>query len=207
MRQKTDRTAGKRGEGNSGNKKRDDSKGMSFPMRSKEDAQDYRYFPEPDLLTISVDEKMVQELKESLPELPNAKIKRYVNDFGLAQIDATLIAEDMEKSSLFDKCNLLNICKPKNISNWILSDISKYINETGKLISETNLTSENLCALVEKIEKGVISNSAGKTVFDEIMKNGGDVDSIIEQRDWHRIPILILLKILLRKFLQTMKNL
>ena len=127
----------------------DDSKGMSFPMRSKEDAQDYRYFPEPDLLTISVDEKMVQELKESLPELPNAKIKRYVNDFGLAQIDATLIAEDMEKSSLFDKCNLLNICKPKNISNWILSDISKYINETGKLISETNLTSENLCALVE----------------------------------------------------------
>ena len=160
----------------------DDSKGMSFPMRSKEDAQDYRYFPEPDLLTISVDEKMVNDLKESLPELPNAKIKRYVRDYGLSQIDATLISEDMEKSSLFDKCNLLNICKPKNISNWILSDISKYINETGKLISETNLTSENLCALVEKIEKGVISNSAGKTVFDEIMKNGGDVDSIIESK-------------------------
>ena len=151
-------------------------------MRSKEDAQDYRYFPEPDLLTISVDEKMVNDLKESLPELPNAKIKRYVRDYGLSQIDATLISEDMEKSSLFDKCNLLNICKPKNISNWILSDISKYINETGKLISETNLTSENLCALVEKIEKGVISNSAGKTVFDEIMKNGGDVDSIIESK-------------------------
>ena len=144
----------------------DDSKGMSFPMRSKEDAQDYRYFPEPDLLTISVDEKMVNDLKESLPELPNAKIKRYVRDYGLSQIDATLISEDMEKSSLFDKCNLLGICKPKNISNWILSDISKYINETGKIISETNLNAENLCALVEKIEKGVISNSAGKTVFD-----------------------------------------
>lgn len=160
----------------------DDSKGMSFPMRSKEDAQDYRYFPEPDLLTIAVDDKMVNELKKSLPELPNAKIKRYVNDFGLSQIDATLIAEDMEKSLLFDKCNSMNICKPKNISNWILSDISKYINETGKLISETNLTSEKLCALIEKIEKGVISNSAGKTVFDEIMKNGGEVDSIIESK-------------------------
>lgn len=160
----------------------DDSKGMSFPMRSKEDAQDYRYFPEPDLLTISVDEKMVRELKESLPELPNAKIKRYVNDFGLSQIDATLISEDMEKSSLFDKCNSLNKCKPKNISNWILSDISKYINETGKLISETNLNAENLCALIEKIEKGVISNTAGKTVFEEIMKNGGDVDFIIESK-------------------------
>ena len=76
----------------------------------------------------------------------------------------------------------MGICKPKNISNWILSDISKYINETGKIISETNLNAENLCALVEKIEKGVISNSAGKTVFDEIMKNGGDVDSIIESK-------------------------
>lgn len=160
----------------------DDQKGMSFPMRSKEDAQDYRYFPEPDLLTISVDEQMVQDLKDSLPELPNSKIKRYVNDFGLSQIDATLIAEDMEKSALFDECNSMNICKPKNISNWILSDISKYINETGKLISETNLTAAKLCELIEQIEKGVISNSAGKTVFDEIMKNGGEVDKIIESK-------------------------
>ena len=114
-------------------------------MRSKEDAQDYRYFPEPDLLTISVDEKNGSGAKRIIAGTSQRKNKkRYVNDFGLAQIDATLIAEDMEKSSLFDKCNLLNICKPKNISNWILSDISKYINETGKLISETNLTSENL---------------------------------------------------------------
>ncbi|MGN1087467.1 MAG: Asp-tRNA(Asn)/Glu-tRNA(Gln) amidotransferase GatCAB subunit B, partial [Porcipelethomonas sp.] len=76
----------------------------------------------------------------------------------------------------------MNKCKPKSISNWILSDIAKYTNETGKLISETNLTAEKLTALIEKIEKGVISNSAGKTVFEEIMKNDGDVDKIIEEK-------------------------
>lgn len=160
----------------------DDAKGMSFTMRSKEDAQDYRYFPEPDLLTIVVDEKKVEELKESIPELPNAKIKRYVKELGLSQMDATLIAEDMEKSALFDKSVAIGNCKPKNISNWLLSDISKYVNETGKLISETNLTAEKLCTLIERIEKGVISNSAGKKVFDEIMENGGEVDAIIESK-------------------------
>lgn len=160
----------------------DDAKGMSFTMRSKEDAQDYRYFPEPDLLTIVVDEKKVKELKESIPELPNAKIKRYVKELGLSQMDATLIAEDMEKSALFDKSVAIGNCKPKNISNWLLSDISKYVNETGKLISETNLTAEKLCTLIERIEKGVISNSAGKKVFDEIMANGGEVDAIIESK-------------------------
>lgn len=160
----------------------DDAKGMSFTMRSKEDAQDYRYFPEPDLLTIVVDEKKVEELKESIPELPNAKIKRYVKELGLSQMDATLIAEDIEKSALFDKSVAIGNCKPKNISNWLLSDISKYVNETGKLISETNLTAEKLCTLIERIEKGVISNSAGKKVFDEIMANGGEVDAIIESK-------------------------
>ncbi len=160
----------------------DDPKGMSFPMRSKEDAQDYRYFPEPDLLTIVIDESKIEELKAQIPELPNAKIKRYVNDYSLLQVEATLIAEDMEKSALFDTACALNKCKPKSISNWILSDVAKYINETGKLISETNLTAEKLCALIEKIEGGVISNSAGKTVFEEIMKNNGEVDKIIEEK-------------------------
>ena len=160
----------------------DDAKGMSFSMRSKEDAQDYRYFPEPDLLTIVVDPAKVEALKETIPELPNAKIKRYVSDYSLSQIDSTLIAEDMEKSALFDTCCAMNKCKPKSISNWILGDIAKYTNETGKPVSETNLTAEKLVALIEKIESGKISNSAGKTVFEEIMANDGDIDKIIEEK-------------------------
>lgn len=160
----------------------DDPKGMSFPMRSKEDAQDYRYFPEPDLLTIVVDKDRIELLRKQIPELPNAKIKRYTSEYSLSQIDATLIAEDMEKSALFDACCALDRCKPKSISNWILADIAKYINETGKTISETNLTPEKLVSLIEKIEKGIISNSAGKTVFEEIMKNDSDIDAVINEK-------------------------
>ncbi|MDD6097193.1 MAG: Asp-tRNA(Asn)/Glu-tRNA(Gln) amidotransferase subunit GatB [Oscillospiraceae bacterium] len=160
----------------------DDAKGMSFTMRTKEDAQDYRYFPEPDLRTIVVDEAHIQELKESIPELPNAKISRYVKQDGLSQIDATLIAEDIDKSRLYDDCSALKKCKPKSISNWILSDISKFTNDTGRSILDTPLTAERLAELIAAVERGTISNSAAKKVFDIIIKDGGEPADIIEKQ-------------------------
>lgn len=160
----------------------DDAKGVSVVMRSKEDAQDYRYFPEPDMLTIVVDEERVNKLKDSLPELPNIKIKRYVSELGLSQTDAVLIAEAMDKSRLFDEAVALNMCSAKNISNWILGDISKYVNETGKTIDETELTAKNLCILIQQIEKNVISNSAGKKVFQVIVEDGSDPLKVIEEK-------------------------
>ena len=160
----------------------DDAKGMSFTMRTKEDAQDYRYFPEPDLRTIVVDEAHIQELKESIPELPNAKISRYVKQDGLSQIDATLIAEDIDKSRLYDDCSALKKCKPKSISNWLLSDISKFTNDTGRSILDTPLTAERLAELIAAVERGTISNSAAKKVFDIIIKDGGEPADIIEKQ-------------------------
>jgi aspartyl-tRNA(Asn)/glutamyl-tRNA(Gln) amidotransferase subunit B len=159
----------------------DDAKGMSYTMRSKEDAQDYRYFPEPDLLTIVVPEEKIQALKAEIPELPNAKIRRYVKEFGLSQVDATLIAEDLERSSMFDACIHIGACKPKSISNWILSDIAKFTNDTGKKISETPLTPQYLSDLVGQVEKGVISNSAAKKVFQIILETGKEPLAIIEE--------------------------
>ncbi|MBZ4669815.1 MAG: aspartyl-tRNA(Asn)/glutamyl-tRNA(Gln) amidotransferase subunit [Clostridiales bacterium] len=161
----------------------DDAKGISITMRSKEDAQDYRYFPEPDLLTIVVDESKVRELKESLPELPNAKIARYVNDFGLPQNDAALIVDVPEKAKLFDECIKVGGCSPKIISNWILGDISKYMNETGKSISETHLSAERLAKLFSVIEKGVISNAAGKIVFEAIISEDKDPMDVIKEKN------------------------
>jgi aspartyl-tRNA(Asn)/glutamyl-tRNA(Gln) amidotransferase subunit B len=160
----------------------DDVKGMSFTMRTKEDAQDYRYFPEPDLRTIVVDEAHIQELKESIPELPNAKISRYVKQHGLSQIDATLIAEDIDKSKLYDECVALGKCKPKNVSNWILADISKFTNDTGKSILDTPLSAQRLAALIAEVEKGTISNSAAKKVFDIIIKDDKEPAQIIEEQ-------------------------
>ena len=158
----------------------DDAKGESVSMRSKEDAQDYRYFPEPDLLTIEVPEEKVKELKESLPELPNAKVMRYISDFGLLHTDAAMIVDVLEKSEFFDKCIACGCESPKLLSNWVLGEISKYMN-TGKSISDTKITPENLVKVINYINGGKISTAAGKTIFEAMLENEVDVDKFIEE--------------------------
>lgn len=165
----------------------DDAKGMSFTLRSKEDAHDYRYFPEPDLLTIVVSDEKIANLKASLPELPNIKIRRYVKDLGLSQNDAVLIVDVPEKSKLFDECIELGGCSPKNVSNWILGDVSAFINDTGKSIYDTPMTAKRLVELIKVIESGKISNTAGKTVFNSIINEDKDVDEIIEEKSLAQI--------------------
>ncbi len=160
----------------------DDVKGQSFTMRTKEDAQDYRYFPEPDLLTIVVEQEKVDELKASLSELPNKKIIRYIKELGLVEIDARMIVDIPDKSKMFDECIEINKCQPKSISNWILGDISKYMNDSGKSIYETKLTAEKLVELISVVEKGTISNSAAKTVFEVLLNEDKPVEKIIEEK-------------------------
>ena len=160
----------------------DDVKGMSISMRSKEDAQDYRYFPEPDLLTIVVPEEKVQAIKESIPELPNAKLMRYVKTLGLNQTDATLIVENLDRAKLMDECIEIGKGTPKSIAKWILADVSKYMNDTGKSIHDTPLTAARLCELVAEVEKGTISNSTGKTVFEAVIAEDKDPSVIIKER-------------------------
>ncbi len=165
----------------------DDVKGMSFTMRTKEDAQDYRYFPEPDLMTIVVDESDIKNLKESLPELPNKKILRYVKELGLSQIDATMIVEVLDKAKFFDMCNEIGGISPKNIANWILGDISKYMNDTSKSIFDTYLTPKRMVDLIKVIEIGKISNSAGKTVFETMINEDKEVDTVIDEKSLAQI--------------------
>lgn len=160
----------------------DDVKGMSISMRSKEDAQDYRYFPEPDLLTIVVPEEKVQSIKETIPELPNAKLMRYVKSLGLNQTDATLIVENLDRAKLMDECVEIGKGTPKGIAKWILADVSKYMNDTGKSIHDTPLTAARLCELVAEVEKGTISNSTGKTVFEAVIADDKDPSVIIKEK-------------------------
>jgi len=160
----------------------DDVKGMSISMRSKEDAQDYRYFPEPDLLTIVVPEEKVQAIKETIPELPNAKLMRYVKTLGLNQTDATLIVENLDRAKLMDECVEIGKGTPKSIAKWILADVSKYMNDTGKSIHDTPLTAARLCELVAEVEKGTISNSTGKTVFEAVIAENKDPSAIIKEK-------------------------
>lgn len=160
----------------------DDAKGMSFLMRSKEDAQDYRYFPEPDLTTIVLEEDYVEELKNSLPELPNKKTLRYMNDFGLPLFDANLLTENIEKAVLFEECTKTSKCQPKNLSNWILGDISRILNERNITLSETKLSAGKICDMVSLIEKGTISNTAGKTVIEAIMFEDKTADEVVKEK-------------------------
>ena len=161
----------------------DDAKGESILMRTKENANDYRYFPEPDLLTIVVDEEKIAELKNSLPELPNAKLRRYVDEFGISQNDGALIAESVEKAKLFDEAVALKKGTPKGIIKWILGDISKYINETGKSVSDMKITPERLAELVGTIESGQISNASGKIIFETMLSEDKEISEIIKEKN------------------------
>lgn len=161
----------------------DDASGKSIIMRTKENAQDYRYFPEPDLKAIVISDYEIEKLKETLPELPNKKIWRYINEYGFSQIDAELIVESIERAELFDKSVTLDICKPKNICNWILSDIAKIQNETGLAISDMNITANKLCTLISEVEKGNISNTTGKTVLSIMVKSGKTPLDIIKENN------------------------
>lgn len=158
----------------------DDAQGISVSMRTKEDAHDYRYFPEPDLLTISVDEKRVEELKAQIPELPTQKILRYVQKLGLPQQDATIIAENVDLANFFDECTQKGGASPKIAANWLLGDISKYLNETGKTLSETKLTPEKMTELIGYIEKNTISTASGKKIFEIIVAEDKPIKQLID---------------------------
>jgi len=158
----------------------DDIQGKSFIMRKKENAQDYRFFPEPDLGIISVDENHIQKLKETLPELPTALIKRYTQEDNLPFTDALLIAEQPERASFYNDCRAYNRNRPRSISNRILTDITKYINETGLKISETKLTADSLTKLIAMTERDELSSSSEKLVLNSLLENGGNPEELTE---------------------------
>lgn len=151
-------------------------------LRSKEDAMDYRYFPEPDLGTIVVPEEVVADLKQSLPELPNKKRMRYIKDYELPEFEAGLLVESMEKARFFEECVALNECKPKNILNWLLGDISRILGVRGCGIFDTALTPKNLVKMISLIENNTISNTAGKTVLEELVERDVPPDSIVQEK-------------------------
>ena len=159
----------------------DDKAGKSYVMRTKENAQDYRYFPEPDMKTIVLDTNWISNICNKLPELPAEKIKRYTGEYGLRLPEAQIIVFDTDKAIFFEKCTKLGNCSPLNISKRILGDISRYTNEKDCAISETQITAEKLCELIYLYDTGMISSSAEKTVIAELLENGGDVSEIIDK--------------------------
>ncbi len=164
----------------------DDVSGKTFSMRDKEDAQDYRYFPDPDLVAIKLSEEYIEDIKNKLPELPESRKERYLKEFNLSEKDAKLITSSKYLSDLFEEATA--ICgNAKAVNNWIISDISRILNETEMDPIEIPFDSKQLAKLVMLIDKGTISSSIGKKVLTELFENPKDPEEIIKEKGWIQI--------------------
>ena len=164
----------------------DDVSGKTFPMRDKEDAQDYRYFPDPDLVAIKLSEEYIQNIKDNLPELPESRKQRYLEEYNLSEKDAKLLTSSKYLSDLFE--GAVKVCNnPKAVNNWIISDISRILNETETEPISIPFDSNQLGKLVVLIDKGTISSSIGKKVLVELFENPRDPEDIIKEKGWIQI--------------------
>ena len=164
----------------------DDVSGKTFSMRNKENAQDYRYFPEPDLVAIKLSTEYIENIKNNLPELPESRKQRYLKDYKLSEKDANIITASKYLSDLFE--DAIKVCNnPKAVNNWIISDISRILNEKEMDAKNIPFTAEELGKLVILIDKGTISSSIGKKVLEELFENPRNPEVIIKEKGWIQI--------------------
>jgi aspartyl-tRNA(Asn)/glutamyl-tRNA(Gln) amidotransferase subunit B len=159
----------------------DADKGITESMRSKEEAHDYRYFPDPDLVPIMVEQKWIDEIKASLPELPDAKMHRFVSDFSLPEYDADLLTSERAVAEWFEEAVKAG-GRPKAVSNWIMGDLMKLLNEENRSIDECPIKPGQLADMLLLIEKGTISGKIAKTVFEEMYRTGKDAKAIVKEK-------------------------
>ena len=159
----------------------DPEKNLTVSMRGKEEAHDYRYFPDPDLLPLVIDDTWIQTIQKSLPELPGAKRKRFIEQYGLPAYDADLLTSDHELANYFERCASI-FPQPKPVSNWIMGSLLGLLNAQGKSIEASPVSPEGLAALLQLVEDGVISGKMAKTVFEDMAETGKPAEKIIEKK-------------------------
>jgi aspartyl-tRNA(Asn)/glutamyl-tRNA(Gln) amidotransferase subunit B len=158
----------------------DDGKGCTFSMRSKEEAHDYHYFPEPDLPPLKLDPAWIDEMRRSLPELPHEKMLRFVSEFGLSTDDALLLASTKEMADYFEASARISE-NPRAAANWIMGDLAYALKNSGQEISKCPISPAQLAELIRAIDSGKISGKIAKTVFEEIYKSGESPDAVINR--------------------------
>ena len=156
------------------------------PMRSKELSDDYRYFPDPDLLPVRITPEMVAEARAHVPELPRAKRRRYGREFGLSNGDARFLTADPDVAAYFE-ATVATGCGAKHAANWIMDRVSAALNRSGLEMARCRVPPEQLGRLIARIEEGVISGKIAGTVFDLLWSEGGEVDAIIDARGLRQI--------------------
>ncbi len=159
----------------------DSNKGITEPMRSKEEAHDYRYFPDPDLTPITVEQSVIDEIRSGLPELPDAKRKRFVSGYGLPEYDADLLTSEKAVAAWFEEVVKAG-GPPKAAANWVMGELMKMLNEENTAIGNCLIKPNQLADMLALIEKGTISGKIAKTVFMEMYKTGKDAESIVQEK-------------------------
>ena len=164
----------------------DSDRGETFSMRSKEEAHDYRYFPDPDLVPVVLDEAWVEEIKKTIPELPEQKRERFAIEYSLPEYDAGVLTSSRELAIYFEKCTSL-FSKPKIISNWIMGDLLRELNKSNQVISECPVSPSALVNLLKLIDEGVISSNIAKVVFEEMYQTGKEPITIVDEKNLKQI--------------------
>ena len=164
----------------------DSSKDETRPMRSKEFANDYRYFPEPDLLPVVISDEEIQKIRNEFPELPKEKEARYQDKFGLSAYDSQIISSSKSMADFFDAA-AEKIENYSLLSNWLIGEISAYLNREQIEIHKSKLTSDNVAMLINRIDDQTISGKIGKSIFEEMCLSGSTPDEIIESQGLKQI--------------------
>ncbi len=159
----------------------DSEKGVTFSMRSKEEAHDYRYFPEPDLVPLVVEKEWIDEIRKAMPELPDEKFKRYTEELELPEYDAELLTEERAIAEWFEEAVRLG-AQPKEVSNWMMTELLRLLNENNQEITECRVTPEHLVKIIGLIEEGKISRNIGKKVFADVFETGKDPEEIVKEK-------------------------
>ena len=157
-----------------------DDQGYSYAMRSKEDAQDYRYFPEPDLVPIVVSDEWLQQIRDNQPELHDEKLARYIAEFGLPEYDAQILTSEKKLADLFEATSA--ICnKPKKVSNWLMGETMRLLKDREMDAEDLRFSPEHLAKIIELTEAGTINNSVAKEVFEKVFDEDIDPERYVEE--------------------------
>jgi len=159
----------------------DVERGITRSMRHKEEAHDYRYFPEPDLVPIEVDKRWVEEIRSTLPELPMYRRRRFIEAYQIPEYDAAFLTATRQMADYYEECVKLS-GDPKTCSNWIMVDLSSLLNEAGQSIEECKVTPRHLSDMIKMIKSGAISGKIGKTVLEAMFVSGKTPQQVVQEK-------------------------
>ena len=158
----------------------DTKKNETRSMRSKEDAHDYRYFPDPDLLPLKIEQKLIDDLKKSLPEMPDNKKERFIKDYGLNSYEANVLVSEKEISDYYEE--VANLSDKKLAATWMMGDLFAMLNDKGLNISDSPISSKNFAELIQSIKSGEISGRIAKEIFEIMVESGENPKKIIDTK-------------------------